>query len=488
MTFGKKLGICLGASVVLALALGTTAWMYLSSLSGRLDAALGVEVKKAETINDIRQNILGFRFGERGILLFTAAKGAAKVEMSKKAFAESIGAVKSGIDELRSLLTADDDRALLSELEAAVSEYARVQAQIPQMCASGRLQEAQKIDMEQLVAPGSRASKAADSLRTNQHGRDDKARNAAAVTVRNGRIAAGCLLLLYLLLAAAAAVVVARGTQSVQTKLGGFISGFEQIQAAIAQLSAGSAELAQNSSSSAASLEETSAAVQEISSMVKHNADNARLTAELMKTVDQRVDDGNLTLAEMVRSMSEINSSSEKISKIIRVIDEIAFQTNILALNAAVEAARAGEAGLGFAVVADEVRNLAQRSAQAAKDTAALIEESIAKSNEGSSKLNRVTEVISNITESTGKIKAFVEEAHAGSSEESRAIEEIARAVEQMNGMVQNNASTATESASATAQVTKQTDALNRTALELRAMMGAATGAGDPMKSRFRLV
>src|SRR5207344_1523608 len=122
-----------------------------------------------------------------------------------------------------------------------------------------------------------------------------------------------------------------------------------------------------------------------------------------MNAVSQRVAEANATLADMMTSMQEIGASSGKISKIIKVIDEIAFQTNILALNAAVEAARAGEAGLGFAVVADEVRNLAQRSAQAARDTAGMIEESIANSADGNVKLRQLAGVIASITESAGK-------------------------------------------------------------------------------------
>ena len=151
--------------------------------------------------------------------------------------------------------------------------------------------------------------------------------------------------------------------------------------------------------------------------------------------------------------MREITSSSDKISKIIKVIDEIAFQTNILALNAAVEAARAGEAGMGFAVVADEVRNLAQRSAQAAKDTAALIAESIAKSGEGSAKLQRVTEVIQAITVSSSQVKTLVDEVNVGSQEQARGIDQISRAVSEMDRVTQNAASGAKGSAASSREL-----------------------------------
>jgi methyl-accepting chemotaxis protein len=175
--------------------------------------------------------------------------------------------------------------------------------------------------------------------------------------------------------------------------------------------------------------------------------------------------------------MQEIIGSSGKISKIIKVIDEIAFQTNILALNAAVEAARAGSAGMGFAVVADEVRNLAQRCASAARDTAALIEESIATSNGGKEKLAQVVAAIQSITGSSARVKELVTEVDHGSREQSRSIEQISAAIHQMERVTQNTAANAEQSAAASLDMNSQAEAMKQIVARLKALVG---GAGEP--------
>jgi methyl-accepting chemotaxis protein/methyl-accepting chemotaxis protein-1 (serine sensor receptor) len=250
-------------------------------------------------------------------------------------------------------------------------------------------------------------------------------------------------------------------------------SGAAEVASAAAQVASSSQALAQGASEQAASLEETTASTQEITARTRRNAENSRSASDAISAMGSQVDEGNRNLDDMLTSMAEIKGSSNKVSNIIKTIDEIAFQTNILALNAAVEAARAGEAGLGFAVVADEVRNLAQRSAHAARETAALIEESVTKSGEGASKVEHVARIIRTITDSTGKVKALVDEVHQGSKEQIRGIEQIARAIVQMDQVTQSNAASAEESAAASQQLSAQAVGLQNVASVLGDLVGS---------------
>lgn len=252
--------------------------------------------------------------------------------------------------------------------------------------------------------------------------------------------------------------------------------GAEQIASAASQVSSSSQSLAQGSSEQAASIEETSASGEEISSMARKNAENCRSMAELVSTSQEAIASTNRQLEEMIASMNGINESSDKIAKIIKVIDEIAFQTNILALNAAVEAARAGDAGMGFAVVADEVRSLAQRSAQAAKDTAALIEDSIAKSNQGKVKVDQVAQAIRVITSDSSRIKVLVDEVNLGSEEQSRGLDQISKAIVQMEQVTQTTAANAEEGAAAAEELNAQSEALKDVVSHVNAMVNSGDG------------
>jgi methyl-accepting chemotaxis protein/methyl-accepting chemotaxis protein-1 (serine sensor receptor) len=253
--------------------------------------------------------------------------------------------------------------------------------------------------------------------------------------------------------------------------------GAGQVASAAGQISSSSQSLAQGASEQAASLEETSASSEEINSMARKNAENSQAANTLVTQSQQKFTETNQSLATMVVAMGDIKASSDKVAKIIKVIDEIAFQTNILALNAAVEAARAGEAGMGFAVVADEVRNLAQRCAQAAKDTAELIEESIVKSNDGKTKVDQVAVAIRAITEESAKVKTLVDEVSLGSQEQTRGIEQVAKALTQMEQVTQQSAASAEESAAAAEELTAQASTLMDVVGQLSAMVGGAEAA-----------
>jgi methyl-accepting chemotaxis protein/methyl-accepting chemotaxis protein-1 (serine sensor receptor) len=248
--------------------------------------------------------------------------------------------------------------------------------------------------------------------------------------------------------------------------------GASDVAGAAAQVAAASHSLADGASQEAASLEETAASAEEITAMTYQNAENSRLASEAMGVMDGQVSEGNRTLKDMLTSMKEIKTSSGKISQIIKTIDEIAFQTNILALNAAVEAARAGGAGAGFAVVADEVRNLAQRSADAARETATLIEESVVKSTEGSSKAERVAAIIQTITDNSVRVKTLVDDVCQGSGAQSQRIEEIAHTIARLEGLTQSAAASAQQSAAASKQLSAHSSELREVASALGEMVG----------------
>ena len=251
-------------------------------------------------------------------------------------------------------------------------------------------------------------------------------------------------------------IIVIGITKPVNKIVDGLNESASQVSSASGQLSSSSQQLAEGSAEQAASIQETSSTLEQSASMVRQNTENTKQAAILAKNAKDAAVKGNREMAEMMTSMSELKKSSDEIAKIIKVIDEIAFQTNILALNAAVEAARAGEAGMGFAVVAEEVRNLAQRSAQAAKDTASIIESNIHLSEQGVSVSKNVNTSLTEINEQAGKVSELLDEVAAASQEQAQGIAQINKAISQMEQVVQSNASTAEESASASEELSSQ--------------------------------
>ncbi len=307
---------------------------------------------------------------------------------------------------------------------------------------------------------------------------------ASANAIRNGILLVGGIflgltLILVIFFARSISKPIARVVE-------GLNDGADQVAAASGQVSASSQSLAEGASEQAASLEETSSSLEEMASMTRRNADHANEANTLMKEITQVVDESNIAMGKLTTSMREISNASEETSKIIKTIDEIAFQTNLLALNAAVEAARAGEAGAGFAVVADEVRNLAIRAAEAAKNTANLIEGTIKKIKEGTEQVNQAGEAFQLVASSTGKMGELVGEVAAASSEQAQGIDQVNKAVAEMDKVVQQNAANAEESAAASEELNAQAEQMKSYVTDLVAVVGGSdkNKAGDKMRAK----
>ena len=240
--------------------------------------------------------------------------------------------------------------------------------------------------------------------------------------------------------------------------------GAGQVAAASNQISAGSQELARGSSEQASSVEEISASLSEVNTITKQNTESAKESKKLADEAQVAAEKGTKSMTRLSDAVSKIKTSSDETAKIIKTIDEIAFQTNLLALNAAVEAARAGDAGKGFAVVAEEVRNLAMRSAEAAKNTANMIEESVKNADSGVTINEEVMQNFEEINKHIQNIGTVMAEIAAASEQQSQGIDQINTGVEQVNQITQKNAANSEESASAAEELTSQSE-------DLRAMI-----------------
>ncbi len=299
------------------------------------------------------------------------------------------------------------------------------------------------------------------------------------------QLVAGAKREMWLTLAGVAAVMILLGLVSALTATGvarqlgrlsaRLVGSAEDVAQAAGDVEQTSQRLAQGASQQAAALEETSSSLEEMSSMTKTNADNAQQANQLMGEIVKVVERTKGSMLSLTGAMGEIQAASEQTSKIVRTIDEISFQTNLLALNAAVEAARAGEAGAGFAVVAEEVRSLAMRAAEAAKNTAALIEGTVAKVKSGADLVNRTNQDFEAVAGSSAKAAELVGEIAAASAEQAQGIEQVNRASGELDQVTQQNAANAEESSAASEQLSSQSQAMRELALELVAIVGGST-------------
>ncbi|WP_191922925.1 methyl-accepting chemotaxis protein [Pantoea agglomerans] len=276
--------------------------------------------------------------------------------------------------------------------------------------------------------------------------------------------------------------------QALVTTVGTVREGAVAIYQGSSEISAGNTDLSSRTEQQAAALEQTAASMEQLTATVKQNAENAHHASQLAADASGKARSGGELVSSVVKTMTNISGSSKKIAEITNVINSIAFQTNILALNAAVEAARAGEQGRGFAVVASEVRNLAQRSAQAAKEIESLIAESVTLINDGSHQVGAAGSTMGEIVEAVRRVTDIMSEIAAASDEQSRGIQQVSQAVTEMDNVTQQNASLVEEASAAAASLEDQAGKLTQAVAAFRlqdtpATTGVAARVSSPLKT-----
>jgi methyl-accepting chemotaxis protein len=482
-TIGKRIITGFAALLVSMLVMGGTAWYQTRNIGEQLQVIDAEAIPGLQASMDILAEAMKIRVMTLKHVASTDPKEMAEVDA---AVAAQEKVVVDRIKRFQALADTDADRELSDKAMTLWGAYARTAVEVRAL-SNGQKQ------VEALAHANNAATPAFLALEQCIHEMTETSEKSArsavsaatgfAATARRTAWALGSLaLVIGIAFASTITRSVGRALREVSQAL---TEGASQVASASTQVSAASQSLAEGASQQAASLEETGSSLEEMSSMTRRNAESAEMAKELASQTRSAADLGAREMQTMTSAMAEIKTSSGNIGKIIKTIDEIAFQTNILALNAAVEAARAGEAGMGFAVVADEVRSLAQRSAQAAKETADKIEDSIKRSEHGVQISTKVAQSLEEIVAKARKVDELVAQIASASKEQSIGITQVNTSVSQMDKVTQSNAANAEETASASEELSAQADALKHAVQRLMSLITTQTTAtADPGPAR----
>jgi methyl-accepting chemotaxis protein len=467
--------------VLLAILLGASALWRIVGINRSVIAVATNALPSVVTLNRAAQSTYGAARHVRRLLL--AAGVDATFDDTAYQAAKKQGEEQLGLYE--PLISDEQDRGLYEEVCSTRRAYFAILDAAMQRLREGKIAEARELMGETIDPVFERCITALDeNVKYNVAGAERQV-EAARRTVATSFLLLGGGLALATLLGLLLGLWI---TRSAGTALGRISDALEAGAAhtslASTQLAAAGRSLAEGCSEQGSAVTETSAALEQMSAMIRSTADNAERAKTFANQARDAAQSGATTMGEMNVAMGAIEASSAEVAKIVKDIDEIAFQTNILALNAAVEAARAGEAGAGFAVVADEVRALAQRSAAAAKETAAKIEAAIANSRRGSTNCGRLGESFGEIVRTVGAADGLVAEIATAAKEQAQGIRQVGVAMAQMDQVTQGNSASAEQSAGAAEELKAQALSLQSTVEVLRALAGRAAGrpaaAGSP--------
>ncbi|MCD6570371.1 MAG: methyl-accepting chemotaxis protein [Deltaproteobacteria bacterium] len=421
------------------------------------------KILRVDNINQLIKYILEMRRQEKNFALKGFARYGNDTKNSVEKMEGIIGRFNKLADDTKERFKQRENRELMDKV---IGNVARYKGAFDDYTA---LYKRQQLADEAMVAAARTVLNAADKLCTEQKDRMES-------QISTSKIAMSSTALTAIVLGLLIAIFLTRSiTKPVNKIIDNLNAGADQVDSASNQVSSASQQLAEGASEQASSLEETSSSMEELASMTRQNADNANQANTLAKEANAAADKGAQAMSRMADTIDGIKKSSDETAKIIKVIDEIAFQTNLLALNAAVEAARAGEAGKGFAVVAEEVKNLAQRSADAAKETSELIEGSQKNADAGVKVAEEVAKDLNEIGTNIKKAVDLLGEVAAASQEQAQGVDQINTAVSQMDQVTQQNAANAEETASASQELSAQAEQLKEIVNELMNLVGGTT-------------
>ncbi len=466
----------IGAFVIVASIAAVVGFIGIRDMSAINDLADKIYKKELLGLSHIKQaniNMLFLVREEKNIILSSSEEDRQKfLEQSNQYEA----LVLKSLEEAKPLFDTEKGKELFRKLEKEWEEYKPVHKQVIDLAMKEDLAEKRAaIDLSNGLGRQKRHDLDNIISELTQLKRDD----AREASVEGSQIYSSGRAFMIILSIAGFFVGIGLGTlmtlgvtRPIKRIIDGLSEGADQVAAASGQVASASQELAEGASEQAAAIEETSSSLEEMSSMTKQNADNARQADQMMASTKESESRSTQMMDKLTTSMCEISKASEETSKIIKTIDEIAFQTNLLALNAAVEAARAGEAGAGFAVVADEVRNLAMRAAEAAKNTANLIEGTVKKVKDGSGLVGQTGKEFCAVALNVRRYNELIGQISGASLEQAQGIEQINKAVGEMDKVVQQNAASAEEAASASEEMNAQAEKMKEFVVELRSLVG----------------